>query len=188
MSVMTAPMAPPKQKRWTYADYLALPDDETRYEILDGELIVMDSPTPSHQEVVFFIARKMQQWVEEKQLGKVYIAPLDVVFAPRAFTQPDVIFISNERLQAITAKNISGAPDLVVEVASPSTQRKDRTRKYNLYARFGVREYWIVDRDAEGVDVFVLDNGQYREVESEAGEARSEILLGFTIKLRELFA
>jgi Uma2 family endonuclease len=185
MGVLTAP---PPIKQWTYADYLTLPDDGTRHEILEGELIVMDAPTPSHQEVVLFIARHMQEFVESKKLGKVFIAPLDVVFAPRTFTQPDVIFVSNDRLKIITNSNISGAPDLLVEVVSPSTQRKDRTRKYQLYARYGVRAYWIVDRDTEAVDVFVLEQGQYREVTAKAGEVRSKILHGFSIQLKDLFA
>ncbi len=185
MSAIATPV-----REWTYADYLALPDNEDglRYEILDGDLVVMDSPTPTHQEIVGFIFRRMSQFVEAQKLGKVYIAPLDVVFAPKAMTQPDIIFISHERAQIITTRNISGVPDLVVEVASPSTQRTDRTRKFRLYARFGVREYWIVDRDTEAIDIFTLDAGHYREVESAAGEAHSEVLSGFVIALKELFA
>jgi Uma2 family endonuclease len=88
-------------------------------------------------------------------LGEVYFAPLDVVLSDENVLQPELMFISRERIGIIEENNIQGAPDLVIEILSPSTADKDRVLKKNIYARFGVREYWIVDPDARSIEVYV---------------------------------
>ena len=140
----------------TYQDYVLLPDDGKRYEILDGDLYVTPSPSAQHQEVLLNLVLALTQHVRAHRLGKVFAAPLDVILADDSIAQPDILFIVNERLQ-IVREVVHGAPDLVVEILSPGTRDRDRTLKRHLYARDGVRELWLVDPEARTVEVFLLD-------------------------------
>lgn len=140
----------------TYQDYRLLPDDGKRYEILDGDLYVTPSPTARHQIVSANLLSALADHVRAHGLGKVLTAPLDVIFAEDTIAQPDLLFISNERLP-ILREWVHGAPDLVIEILSPGTQQRDRTLKRYLYARYGVRELWLVDPEARSVEVFRLD-------------------------------
>ncbi len=129
----------------TYADYVALPHDGNRYEILDGELFVTASPSPAHQIVLANLVDILRPHVQERALGIVLFAPLDVIFADTSIAVPDLIYIDQPRAPLMSRRGIEGAPTLVVEVLSPSTQRTDRGRKLDAYARFGVDFYWIID-------------------------------------------
>ena len=140
----------------TYQDYVLLPDDGKRYEILDGDLYVTPSPTARHQEVSFNLALAMGQYVKTHGLGKVLASPLDVILADDSIAQPDLLFVSNERLP-IVRDWVHGAPDLVIEILSPGTRDRDRTLKRHLYARHGVRELWLVDPEARSVEIHTLD-------------------------------
>ncbi|MBI4572697.1 MAG: Uma2 family endonuclease [candidate division NC10 bacterium] len=140
----------------TYQDYVLLPDDGKRYEILDGDLYVTPSPTARHPEVSFNLALALGQYVKCHGLGKVLAAPLDVILADDSIAQPDILFISNERLP-IVRDWVHGAPDLVIEILSPGTRDRDRTLKRHLYARHGVRELWLVDPEARSVVIHTLD-------------------------------
>jgi Uma2 family endonuclease len=136
----------------TVADYMNMPDD-VRYQLIDGELILAPSPTNRHQAVTLELAVALRQFVRRNSLGIVRIAPLDVILAEHEVFQPDILFVSNDRRAIMTPANIQGAPDLVVEILSPSTRRNDRGHKLGVYSRCGVREYWIVDPDAGLVEV-----------------------------------
>jgi Uma2 family endonuclease len=145
----------------TVADYMNMPDD-VRYQLIDGELILAPSPTNRHQAVTLELAVALRQFVRRNSLGIVRIAPLDVILAEHEVFQPDILFVSNDRRalfvsndrrEIMTPANIQGAPDLVVEILSPSTRRNDRGHKLGVYSRCGVREYWIVDPDAGLVEV-----------------------------------
>ncbi|MCZ7649556.1 MAG: Uma2 family endonuclease [Planctomycetota bacterium] len=141
--------------RLTYADYCALPDDGARYELLAGELVMMaPAPTPRHQKVVAGIAHRLTGHVESKRLGTVLFAPLDVILTEQEVVQPDIVFISKAREGIIREKGIFGAPDLCVEVLSPSTREKDLTVKRELYTRHGVVELWYVDLEARRVELY----------------------------------
>jgi Uma2 family endonuclease len=140
----------------TYQDYVLLPDDGKRYEILDGDLYVTPSPTARHQEVSFNLTLALGQYVRAHGLGKVLAAPLDVILADDSIAQPDILFVSNERLP-IVRDWVHGAPDLVIEILSPGTRERDRTLKRRLYARHGVRELWLVDPEAKTVESYSLD-------------------------------
>lgn len=135
----------PIDTRLTYEDYCLLPNDGKRYEIIDGELFVTPSPLTRHQRVVTNLVYYLVDFVKKHDLGVVYAAPLDVVFSPYDVVEPDLLYVSKARLDVVTEKNLQGAPDLAVEVLSESTAKIDRTTKLKLYARFGVREYWIID-------------------------------------------
>lgn len=129
----------PPQGRWTYADYAAIPDDGNRYEVIDGVLYAMPAPTIVHQIVVGAIFFYLKQHIDLAGRGRVRIAPIDVELMPGAdAVQPDVIAILTANLGIITPSHVAGAPDLVVEVASPSTAGYDRREKQDAYARAGV--------------------------------------------------
>ena len=146
---------------WTYEDLLRLPDDGKRYEIIDGELYEMTAPGSDHAGVVMNIIAVMHPIVTS--LGaRIFTAPLDVFFPGANPVQPDVLVLLPERLDLISKRGIEGAPDLVVEVLSPSDPGRDRVRKRALYARAGVREYWIVSPEAAIVEVLALHEGEYR--------------------------
>ncbi len=140
----------------TYQDYVLLPDDGKRYEILDGDLHVTPSPTARHQKVSLNLTLALAEHARAHGLGQVFAAPLDVILADDSIAQPDILFISNERLP-IVRDWVHGAPDLVIEILSPGTQQRDRTLKRHLYARHGVRELWLVDPEARTGEVFRLD-------------------------------
>ena len=179
--------APLDLKR-TYADYCRTPDDE-RYELLDGELIVAPAPNSTHQITVMELGTLLHIFVKVRGLGQVFFAPYDVVLSETNVVQPDLLFISNERSYIITAANARGAPDLVVEILSPSTAERDRTFKRALYARYGVREYWLVDPDTRTVTVLRLDDGTFAEVAHYgAGQTlTSPTLPGFAVNLDAIF-
>ncbi|MEW6226729.1 MAG: Uma2 family endonuclease [Bacillota bacterium] len=141
---------------FTYDDYLRL-DDEKRYEVLRGVLTLVPTPVPSHQEVAMRLGEVIRAHVRQFGLGWALAVPLDVVLSRTNVVQPDVLFISKDRMDILTQTNVWGAPDLVVEVLSGSTAKRDREVKRSIYAEHGVKEYWIVDRDRKTLEVFVQD-------------------------------
>ena len=176
------------ETKLTYADYLETSDDE-RYELLNGELIEYPSPKEIHQSVSGNLYLKLGTFVRERSLGKVYFAPFDVVLSDTDVVQPDLLFVSNARADIITPDNIQGSPDMVVEILSPATAERDRTLKLDLYARHGVKEYWIVDPDAKTIAVLLRGEGGF-EVSSILGEGqtlRSSSLEGFSVEVEEVF-
>ena len=146
--------------KFTYVDYLNAPEDK-RYELLDGDLLMTPAPTEIHQRVATLLGWKVAQFVTENGLGRVYVAPFDVVLSDYDVVQPDLLFVSDGRAHIVTADNVRGAPDLVVEILSPSTAERDRTFKRSLYARHGVSDYWIVDTAARNVTVLLLREGGF---------------------------
>ena len=149
-------MVQPRTKL-TLADYLATPEDQ-RYQLLDGELILAAAPSVMHQKIVLLLCRIIATFAEARNMGTVLISPADVVLSEYDVVQPDILFVAKERSAIITEANIQGAPDLVVEVLSPSTEEYDRGYKLTLYSRHGVREYWLVDPAAERVEVFTASS------------------------------
>ena len=145
--------------KFTYADYRNTPDGK-RYELLDGDLVMTPAPGVRHQRVVRKLGTLLNLYVERRRAGEVFFPPCDVVLSDVDVVQPDLLFVSNERSHIITDENVQGAPDLVVEILSPSTAERDQTFKRSLYARHGVKEYWLVDTDGKSVTVlFHNDHG-----------------------------
>ena len=179
--------APLDLKR-TYADYCRTSDDE-RYELLDGELVMSPSPNRAHQTIFLGLGALLHAFVAEHGRGEIYIAPFDVVLSDTNVVQPDLLFIANHRAHIVTEDNVQGPPDLVIEILSPSTAERDRTFKRALYARYGVREYWLVDPDTRTVTVLLLDDGAFVEVARYgAGQPlTSPTLPGFTANLDDIF-
>ena len=175
--------------RLTYQDYADLEGDE-RYELLDGELILVASPNRDHQDVVMELGFQMRTFVKENDLGRVYIAPFDVLFTDTNVVQPDIMFISREREHILTHANVQGAPDLIVEILSPSSSTRDWRAKRELYAVHGVREYWIVDPANRIVSVMLLQDGvlEIEQTLTEDDTATSTVLDGLNVSLDSIFA
>jgi Uma2 family endonuclease len=144
--------------RYTYDDLERFPDDGLRREIIDGELFVTASPVPRHQRVVTTLIGELYQYTKSHG-GEVFPAPLDVYFSEENVVEPDVLFIAAAHAERIEKKFVRDAPDIVVEVSSPSTRRLELLRKLRLYERFGVPEYWYVDLEADRVEVYALGEG-----------------------------
>lgn len=181
-------MAVAPSLRFTYEDYLLLPEDH-RYEILDGDLFMTPAPTPYHQRVSLNLLFALHRHVREGGLGEVLQAPCDVVLSKTDVLQPDILFVAADRRSIIGEKYISGAPDLVVEVLSPATADRDTDVKTKIYARFGVKELWIADPDAKTASVFANSGEGFEQVGSFGrGEVlRSPLLPGLAIPLDEVF-
>jgi len=189
-------MTEPKAKiKFTYEDYKSLPESETkRYELLGGELVMVPSPSTSHQRISRRLEFILQAFVEERGLGEVYDAPLDVVLGEgeeREVVQPDILYISEGRSGIIAEEEIRGAPDLIIEIISPATADRDRTYKKTLYARHGVKEYWIVDPEAKMVEVYTLGERGFELIKAYKAEAEevlsSPLLEGLEVVLKEVF-
>jgi Uma2 family endonuclease len=155
-------VAGPPQGHWTYEEYADIPDDDARYELLTGVLYMSPPPTDSHQFANNLIQTYLTIHVQFAGLGRVIGPPFNIILSPTDVVQPDVTVVLTEHLDRITQRGVVGAPDLVVEIASPSTATHDRSGKFAAYERAGVPEYWIVDPHARTVEVWVLVDARYR--------------------------
>lgn len=179
--------------KFTYDDYKSLPGSETkRYELLGGELYMVPSPSFKHQLVSGNLELLLRNFVAENELGIILDAPFDVVFGEgeeREVVQPDIFFISKERTGIISEEEICGAPDLIVEIISPGTEERDRGYKKTLYARHGVKEYWIVDPEAKTVELFTLGEKGFELVRAYKGTEvlKPPLLEGLEVDLKEVF-
>ena len=142
----------PAPRPWTYADLVALPDDRLRHELIDGEHVVTPSPATAHQIVLMNLVRLLAPYVYRRRLGHVLCAPFDVKLSLFTVVVPDLVYFTADRFaRVVNEKHATAAPDLVVEILSPGTRRRDKGRKRAIYDREGVREYWIVDPEAQAV-------------------------------------
>ncbi len=180
----------PVQGQWRYADYLRLPDDGKRYEIIEGVLYVANAPSIEHQFTVLKIAFHFELYNVERNLGLVLTAPCEVHLSPITKpVQPDVLFIRAERQPPLGTQFFEGAPDLIVEVISPSSIRLDRHIKFDAYEKTGVPEYWLADPKARLVEVYTLSNNEYALLGQYTGDEiiESKMLAGLQIKTSTLF-
>ena len=146
--------------KFTYQDYLLLPDDK-RYEILEGELYVVPSPNTYHQQISLRLASALYGHIRQQDLGEVFAAPYDILLSEVNVVQPDILFVSKERTGIIGENNTAGAPDLAVEILSKGTRSKDLRTKRKVYGKYGVHEYWIVDPEAKTVEVLMQSETGY---------------------------
>jgi len=174
--------------KFTYEDYLKLTTySDKRYEILEGELYMVPSPNTRHQRISRNLEFILYRFVEERGLGEILYAPYDVILSFTDVTQPDIIYVSKERAEVITEKNIEGAPDLVIEILSPSSQERDRDIKKKVYAKAGVREYWIVDPEEKAVEVYRMGKKGYTLSGRFFDKLTSSTFPGLVINLLEIF-
>ncbi|MGQ0605275.1 MAG: Uma2 family endonuclease [Anaerolineales bacterium] len=179
----------PSRKDYTLEDYLALTNEYPRYELLEGELIEMVSPTSRHQRILQRLFRSLDYYCVVNRAGEVFVAPLDVILAPNVVVQPDLLFISEARRAQLIHERIHGAPDLIVEILSPTSSGRDLHQKRRLYARHGVAEYWIVDPDDGTIEVQRLTGNLYSTVALfEPGQSLvSTLFPGLAIELALVF-
>lgn len=176
--------------RFKADDIWDTPEDGNRYEVIDGELYVSPPPNLWHQRVVSQCVAIIGPFVERHGLGRVFPAPVGVVLGAESGVQPDIVFVSRERYEIFSQRGIEGAPDLVIEIQSPSTRSRDRGIKMREYAGAGVPHYWIADYDGPAVETYRLGDrgyeltGRYRP----GSVLRSELFPGLEIAVDELWS
>ena len=178
--------------RLTYDDFVHFPDDGKRHELIDGEHYVTPSPNIRHQGILGNLYLLIANWLEEHPIGRVFLSPLDVVLSHFDIVEPDLLYLSNERAtQAITPLHVRGVPELVAEIASKSTRKRDETIKRRLYERSGVSEYWVVDPAIDVVRVYRREGDRLsrpQELSREASDVLTTSLLpGLKLPLTRIF-
>ncbi|MBI4689911.1 MAG: Uma2 family endonuclease [Nitrospirae bacterium] len=178
-----------QKKVYTYKDYAAL-SEGSPYQLIGGELIMTPSPMPYHQKISKKLEFLLYEFVEKQEkLGEIFDSPIDVYLEDTEVYQPDIIYISKDRLNIIGEKKIEGAPDMVIEILSPSTAYYDLKHKNNIYAKHGVKEYWIVDPMEKSIEVYENKENAFVLFDKAAGggEVKSRLLDGFRIPVEEIF-
>jgi Uma2 family endonuclease len=176
----------------TYDDFVHFPDDGKRHELIDGEHYVTPSPNIRHQWILGNLYLLIANWLEEHPIGRAFVAPLDVVLSSLDVVEPDLLYLSNERAaQVITPIHVKGVPELVVEIASKGTRKRDETIKRRLYERTEVSEYWVVDPAIDVVRVYRREGDRFsrpRELSREASDVLTTTLLpGLDLPLTRIF-
>ncbi|MFC0211684.1 Uma2 family endonuclease [Paenibacillus chartarius] len=178
-----------REHPFTYEAYAAMPEDGNRYEIVDGILELM-SPGPAlpHQSVSAELEYLLNSSCRSEYM--IFHAPLDLILSPTDMRQPDVMIVHRSRQHILTNRGIEGPPDVIAEILSPGSKRRDRLSKAATYAKYGVEEYWIVDPDGESLEQYMLRGSVYELIEVYEGDAplRSDKLPCATFTMNELFA
>jgi Uma2 family endonuclease len=174
-------------KKLTYSDYVKFPADGFRHEIIEGDEFMTPAPSPDHQTTVVNISRILSNHVGAGKLGRLFVAPTDVVLSKNDVVEPDVFFIAQKNLAMIGPNNIQGAPDLVIEILSPSTAAQDRGPKLALYERAGVREYWIVDSITKTAEIREFGSPRRTRVYKEGQSFETTVLPGLSVRLADIF-
>ena len=189
MSRTSAQSIPPGKIILTYDDYCEIPNDRNRYEVLEGELNVTPAPSVKHQILSGNLFTVLSRYINERALGKLFYAPIDLILDLTSVLQPDLLFVSSARQYMITEKAIEGAPDLVIEILSPSTSRIDHTTKAQIYAKYGVPHYWLFDPDEQNVEAYELVGDHYKLVlKAENDEVFNPSLFpGLSVSLADLW-
>ena len=176
----------------TYDDFVLFPDDGKRHELIDGEHYVTPSPSTRHQGISGNLYFLLRAHIERTPIGRVFYAPYDIVLTQFDVVEPDLMYFSHARAaDVLTALHATGAPELVIEIASKGTRKRDETIKRRLYERSGVSEYWVVDPAIDVIRVYRLQHGRYgrpTELSREAGDVLTPPLLpGFEAPLSAIF-
>ncbi len=173
----------------TYKDYAAItPANNGNYELINGNIVFMSSPTPQHQRVVRRLSNELDNYVRQNDLGEVFFAPLDTSFDEINTFQPDILFIKKDRAHIIGAKKIEGAPDFVVEILSEGNAPKEMAFKKYIYETFMVREYWVLNLKKKTVVQYLNEEGEFQKIGTFNAEeiVKSSVLDGFQTKLEDL--
>ena len=183
----------PRGVKLTYDDFVLFPDDGLRHELIDGEHYVTPSPNTRHQQILLRLTLRIGTWLETHPVGRMFFAPFDVVFSRFDVVEPDLLYMSSGRAaQILTTANVQGVPELVVEIGSPGTRRRDETVKRELYERAGVSEYWVVVPDRDVVRVYQRGvDGRFatpQEYSARASDVLTTPLLpGLDLPLADIF-
>jgi Uma2 family endonuclease len=184
-------------KTYTYQELLNEFDEKTRCEIIENKLFMSPAPNTEHQEISRDLEFLLYTFTRENNLGKVFDAPFDVILDENNVVQPDILFITNQNIQHLSKKGYHGAPDLIIEIVSPSTFYRDCQEKKSLYEKFGVKEYWIVEPANQVIEIFILENNlknnlgntqyQLHQFVAEKGKVSSKLLEGFEVDCGQIF-
>lgn len=175
-------------RQLSVVDLETIPDDGYRYELIEGALTVSPAPSRAHQTILQELSFRLHSWVRGGRIGRVFTAPVDVRFSAIDQVQPDLLVLLGDNLTNYRGNTVLGAPDLVVEIISPSSRRHDSVSKFALYAAHGVKEYWLADADQRWLRFYTLRDGVYEEILPVAGQLASIVLPGFTVDIELLFA
>ena len=175
------------RKRWTYADYCRIPADRNRHEIIDGRHFVNPAPSPYHQVVSGQLQHQLMTLITDRSRGIVLNAPLDVHLGPGTLVQPDLVVLRPRNRSIIGDKKLTGVPDLLIEILSPSNVGYDRRTKRDRYERAGVREFWLVDPDAHLIEQLVLRHGTYTAPIIATDRIRLRVFRGIELDLRKVW-
>ena len=176
----------------TYDDFVQFPDDGLRHELIDGEHYVTPSPNTKHQRISIHLTVLIGGWLERNPIGKLFHAPFDVVFSKYDVVEPDLLYLSNARASdALTPLHVHGVPELVIEIGSPGTRKRDETVKRRLYERTGVLEYWIVDPEIDTIRVYPRETDRFARVVELSADGNdvltTPLLPGLEIPLSRVF-
>lgn len=187
--IATRQIAATTEKIYTYEDYRKLPEGAP-YQLIGGMLIITPSPSTYHQIISMKLGFLLVSFVQEKNLGLTLFAPIDVYLNETNTYQPDILFIAKDRQAIIEPDKINGAPDLVIEILSPSTAYYDLRKKFKVYEKSGVKEYWIIDPEEQSVEVFTLQEGKFMigQKAEKQGHIQSAIVEGFNVPIETIFA
>ena len=180
-------------RKLTVAEFHAMDFDDTDthlYELLDGELVKKKAPSPKHQLILAELYDQIKAFSKQHQLGQVLFAPVDVFLDEFTAPQPDLVFLDKSKTNLITNDGVMGTPSLLVEIISPSSVYRDRVTKKDLYERFGVQEYWIIDPADEFIEIYALTDGRYQLLSAasvEEGQLVSNVLEGIILDMAGLF-
>jgi Uma2 family endonuclease len=169
-----------------YPEYACFPNDGRRHEVIDGAHYVNPAPNISHQTVSKRLQYQLYTQIELRGLGLLFDAPVDVQLSAHDIVQPDLVVVLNARRSIVTPVRIKGAPDLIVEILSPSSIEHDRVLKHGLYQQAGVTEYWIVDPAEQTFEQLVLRAGTY-ELVNFTDEVRPTVVEGVLFRLADLW-
>jgi len=175
--------------KWTYDRMVSNLPPDSRYEIIHNEIYAMPSPNTKHQRISRNLQFKLDSFVQQHKVGELFNAPFDVILDQDNTVQPDIIFVSTANAGIITDRAVEGVPDLLIEIISPSSFYRDSEIKKELYQKYGVKEYWIVDPANEIVEIFTLKDKKYELhlFDSAKGKISSLIVVGLEINLQEIF-
>jgi Uma2 family endonuclease len=176
----------------TVDDLDLMPEDGNRYEVIEGELFVSRAPGLTHQSVSGNLFRSLDTYLIQNPIGRIWATP-GVIFSELSGVIPDLVFVSHQRRNEIASgERIMGAPDLVIEIVSPGTdnERRDRLAKRQLYAKYGVKEYWIADFEKRTIEVYLLQgqNLELLSILTEQDEITSSVLPGYRCKVETVFS
>ena len=176
----------------TYDDFVQFPDDGLRHELIDGEHYVTPSPSIKHQAVSLQLTLLIGSWLEHNPIGRLFYAPLDVVFSDFDVVEPDLLYLSNARAaEVLSPQHVRGVPELVIEIGSPGTRKRDETVKRRLYERTGVSEYWVVDPEVDTIRLYHREADGFARVVELSAEASdvltTSLLPGLEIPLSRVF-
>jgi len=180
-----------KRLKLNYRDYALFPEGGSkRHEIIDGEHYMTPSPTTKHQRISRNMVWIIESFLRENRCGEILSAPFDVILSDNDIVVPDLVYVSRKNIHMLTEENIKGIPDLIIEILSPSHRKRDRILKRDLYEKYGVKEYWLIDPDKEQVEVYTFSGNRFLPpaVYNRDQVIKTGIIPGLEVDIKAIFS